>query len=86
MTLFQTQPAKLSNSGAHAYARAHERCRASKGAQGVDGQTFDDAQGYGVQKWLGELVQMLGKEHYEPQAIRMVFILKPHGKLWPPGI
>src|SRR6266853_1844903 len=31
---------------------AYERCRANKGAAGVDGQTFDDIQKYGVGEWL----------------------------------
>lgn len=33
----------------HAYAR----CRANKGAAGVDGQTFEVVEQYGVLKWLG---------------------------------
>ncbi len=38
---------------AHAYAR----CRANKGAPGVDGQTFADIEAYGVERWLGELAE-----------------------------
>ena len=36
---------------AHAYAR----CRANKGAGGVDGQSFAEVEAYGVERWLGEL-------------------------------
>lgn len=65
---------------------AYERCRANKGAPGVDGQTFADVQSYGVQRWLEELAQALKEESYEPQAIRRVYIPKPGGKLRPLGI
>ena len=40
---------------AHAYAR----CRANKGAPGVDGQTFDDIERYGRERWLGELALVI---------------------------
>jgi hypothetical protein len=36
---------------AHAYAC----CRANGGAAGVDGQSFEDIEAYGVERWLGEL-------------------------------
>ena len=36
---------------------AYERCRKNGGAAGVDGQTFEDIEAYGVQTWLGELAQ-----------------------------
>lgn len=67
-------------------ARAYDRCRANKGAPGVDGKTFADVEEYGVEKWLGELAQALRKESYEPQPIRRVYIPKPGGKLRPLGI
>ncbi len=66
----------------HAYAR----CRANKGAPGVDGLTFEDVQTYGEQKWLGELAQTLRDGSYKAQAIRRVYIPKPNGKLRPLGI
>ena len=34
---------------------AYRRCLLNKGAAGVDGQTFEDIEAYGEQKWLGEL-------------------------------
>lgn len=36
-------------------SEAYERCRKNGGAAGVDGQTFDDIEAYGVEQWLGEL-------------------------------
>ena len=67
---------------AHAYAQ----CRSNKGAPGVDGQDFTDIEGYGVQRWLGELALALRQETYRPDPIRRVFIPKAKGKLRPLGI
>jgi len=46
---------------AHAYAR----CRANQGAPGVDGQTFEDIERYGRERWLGELALALRQEKYQ---------------------
>lgn len=34
-------------------AYAYERCRANRGVAGVDGQTFDAIEKYGVEQWFG---------------------------------
>ena len=67
---------------AHAFAK----CRANRGAPGVDGQDFADIEAYGVERWLSELAQNLKEESYRPDAIRRVYIPKANGKLRPLGI
>ena len=38
---------------------AYERCKANGGAAGVDNQTFEDIEQYGLERWLDELTQEL---------------------------
>ena len=66
----------------HAYAK----CRANRGAPGVDGQDFADVESYGLERWLGELALALSEKTYQPDAIRRVYIPKANGKLRPLGI
>src|ERR1700694_4367099 len=67
-------------------AFAYECCKANRGAAGVDGQTFEDIEEYGVQKWLDELTQELKSRTYRPQPVRRVWIPKPDGKQRPLGV
>jgi len=65
---------------------AYECCQANGGAAGVDGQTFEDIEEYGVRKWLDELAQELKSRTYRPQPVRRVWIPKPDGKQRPLGV
>jgi len=67
-------------------AFAYECCKANSGAAGVDGQTFEDIEAYGVKKWLDELTQELKSRTYQPQSVRRVWIPKPDGKQRPLGV
>jgi RNA-directed DNA polymerase len=65
---------------------AYVRCRANGGAPGVDGQTFEEIEAYGRDRWLDELAEDLKKRTYLPRPVRRVYIPKPDGKQRPLGI
>ena len=65
---------------------AYERCKANGGAAGIDGQTFEDIEAYGVERWLDELAQELRSRTYQPLPVRRVYIPKPDGKQRPLGV
>jgi group II intron reverse transcriptase/maturase len=67
-------------------AFAYECCKANGGAAGVDDQTFEDIEAYGVKRWLDELTQELKSRTYQPRPVRRVYIPKPDGKQRPLGI
>ena len=59
----------------HAYA-----CnRRNDGAPGIDGQTFEQTESYGIDRWLAELQEELQTATYHPSAVRRVMIPKPDG-------
>jgi RNA-directed DNA polymerase len=65
---------------------AYVRCRANDGAPGVDRQTFEDIEEYGLDRWLDELAAQLKDRTYQPHPVRRVFIPKGDGKRRPLGI
>jgi group II intron reverse transcriptase/maturase len=67
-------------------AFAYDCCKANDGAAGVDGQTFEDIEAYGLERWLGELAEDLRNKTYRPDAARRVWIPKASGGRRPLGI
>jgi len=53
-------------------AYAYQRCKANKGAPGIDGQEFADIEAYGEEQWLGELADKLRGKTYRAEAVRRV--------------
>ena len=47
----------------HAYAC----CKANRGAAGVDEQTFEHIEAYGLERWLGELTEELTSRRWAPR-------------------
>jgi RNA-directed DNA polymerase len=60
-------------------AFAYHCCKANGGAAGVDDQSFEDIEEYGVERWLDELAQELKSRTYRPLPVRRVYIPKPDG-------
>ena len=65
---------------------AYKRCKANKGAAGVDGQTFGDIEAYGEKRWLEALAKELQDKTYQASPVKRVWIPKPDGKQRPLGI
>src|SRR2546428_14102253 len=64
-------------------AFAYECCKANGGAAGVDGQTFEDIEAYGTERWLDELAQELKSRTYRPLPVRRGDIPQPDGEKRP---
>lgn len=60
-------------------AFAYGCCFENQGAAGVDGQTFEDIEAYGWERWVDELAEELRTQTYRPQAVRRVHLAKPDG-------
>jgi len=59
--------------------RAWEQVRRNKGAAGIDGETIQAVEAYGVERMLVELRALLASRRYRPQAARRAYISKPAG-------
>ncbi len=57
--------------------RAWEQVRRNKGAAGIDGETLQAIEAYGVERMLTELRELLEAGRYRPQSVRRVYIPKP---------
>ncbi|WP_288006828.1 hypothetical protein [Acidiphilium sp.] len=58
---------------------AFARCRANAGAAGVDGETFEQIEAHGQERWLGKLQEELIKGQYVPKPLLRVWIPKSSG-------
>jgi RNA-directed DNA polymerase len=65
---------------------AYELAKANKGAPGVDGQSFEQIEPEGREKWLQGIRDDLRAKTYQPQAVRGVKIPKQGGGERPLGI
>ncbi len=65
---------------------AYRRCHANAGASGVDGETFDQIEAHGIERWLGKLRRELVAGTYAPMPLLLVWIPKSNGGQRPLGI
>ena len=57
--------------------QAWEQVRSNQGAAGIDGETLEAAEAYGVERMLAEVRELLLSGRYRPRATRRVYIPKP---------
>lgn len=67
-------------------AEAYRRCHANAGASGVDGETFDQIENHGIERWLGKLRKELDAGTYASLPLLRVWIPKSNGGQRPLGI
>lgn len=66
--------------------RAWREVCSNKGSAGVDRQSIEDVQWYGVEKLITEIQEELKTNSYRPQPVKRVYIPKADGKKRPLGI
>ena len=65
---------------------AWEMVRRNRGGAGIDGETLEAIETYGVERFLSETAQAVRDKSYRPVPVRRVYIPKPDGRLRPLGI
>jgi group II intron reverse transcriptase/maturase len=65
---------------------AYRRCRANAGAAGVDGETFEQIDAQGPERWLERLQEELTSGRYVPKPLLRVWIPNSNGSQRPLGI
>jgi RNA-directed DNA polymerase len=67
-------------------AESYRRCRANAGAAGMDGETFEQIEARGRERWLEELQKELVAGTYASRPLLRVWIPKSNGGQRPLGI
>lgn len=65
---------------------AWEQVRRNRGSAGIDNETIEDVEAYGVDRLLEELHEELRARRYRPRPVLRVFTPKPDGRQRPLGI
>jgi len=65
---------------------AWKRVRSNRGGAGIDGETLQEIEAYGVERFLEEIQGKLREGRYRPLPVRRRYIAKPDGRQRPLGI